>query len=116
MTFRGFSCGRHQTRDQFELNRDSEDVLGEVVVYLACDAITFGEHRVELMGHGTHAHAIQLPRRERKQDETESVKPIRLIQARREIELHCRSALIPNAIVICCDYAKLVVAGPEVCV
>src|SRR4029079_12163742 len=102
--------------DQFELNRYSENVLRQVVVYLARYAITLGQHRAELVGHGTHAHAIQLPRSERQQDETESVKPIRLVKAWLEIELNRRSSLIPNAIVVCCNYTQLVVAGPEVCV
>src|SRR4029079_9648400 len=53
---------------------------------------------------------------ERQQDETESVKPIRLVKAWLEIELNRRSSLIPHAIHARCNYTKLVVAGPGVCV
>ena len=116
MRFRCFGRSGHKSRDEFQLHRDSEDILGQVVVNLTRDTITFANYGPKLKRHTFHAQAIQLPGCHCQQQDTSEVKPVSLIKAWLQINIHGSATLIPNAIIICRDHSKLVITRPQVCI
>src|SRR6201988_4004314 len=106
----------HQPRHQLQLNRDAENILRQIVVDLTCNTIAFSENGAKLVGHAYYSHAIKLPCGQRKQDKNQREEPVGLIEPRLQIKRHRGAAFIPNAIVVCCYHAELVVARPQVCI
>src|SRR5215813_11758176 len=116
MTLGDIGAGRHRSRYYFELNRNAQHLLRQVVMNLSRDTCSFGKYSIELGSDAPHAKPVKLPNHSCQQNDQQRIEPVGLIEARLEIELKSRALLAPNAVIVCSHHPKAVVARLQVCI
>src|SRR5882724_9663918 len=110
------SRSRQRASYQFQLHRDAQHLLRQIVVNFTSDTVSFLQYRGELQLYPLKTKSIKLPGQDRKQQRAQNIEPIRLVEVRPQIKIEGRARRTPEAIIVRSDYPELVTSGPQVCV
>src|SRR5947209_12400895 len=109
-----FSRHRHQSRDYLQLHGDAENLLREVVVNLARDAVALLQHGAETRAHLSQTQRVELPREQTEAERTQRIEPDGAVEMRPQPERHGGGRAAPDAVVVARDDLEPVIAGAQV--
>src|ERR1700737_4084778 len=82
-------------------------------MYLTRNAGSFGQHGAKLCFYPSHAPAIELPCQERQAQDTDTVKPVCLVEIWFQIKTERGALLVPHTVFVAGDYLEPVVTWPQ---
>src|SRR2546423_4966609 len=104
----------HQSRDYLQLHGDAENLLREVVVNLARDAVALLQHGAEARAHLPQAQRVELPREQAEAECAQRVEPGGAVEVRPQPETDGGGRATPDAVVVARDDLEPVITRPQV--
>src|SRR5258706_262641 len=75
---------------------------------------SFSQHSAELRFHSVYTKTVELPSDKCQTQNTERVKPVSLIEIWFQIKSERGAGLVPDSIIVACDYTETVITWSQV--
>ncbi len=116
MSLSQFRRSRHRSGYDFQLYRDAQHLLRQVIVKLTSNTVAFSQDRGKLRLYLLKTEAIKLPDDHSQDQSAESIEPVGLVEVWLQIKIEGGAGGTPQAIIVRSDHAEFIATGPQICI
>src|SRR5712664_3673107 len=111
-----FRGSRYHAGYNFQLYRNAQHLLRQVIVNLTSNAVALGQDSGKLRLYALKTESIKLPDEYGQDKSTESIEPVCLVEVWLQIKFEGDACGTPQAIIVRSDDSELIATGPQICI